>query len=100
MTTGPTFSPGEHGLDFSEALLALKAGHRIQRAGWEHSREAFVFLVPGSSFVVNREPLESILGWGARVGYHAHIDMKGDDGTIHVWAPSQRDLMADDWRVI
>jgi len=84
---------------FSTALDCVKAGGRTARAGW-NGKGMFIFLVPGSTFTVNREPLLSILGEGATVNYHGHIDMKTADGMIVPWLCSQTDMLADDWVVV
>ncbi len=60
----------------------------------------FVFLVPGSVFRVNREPLLSIMGEGAEVEYHPHIDMKTAQGYVVPWLASQADILADDWEIV
>lgn len=87
-------------MDFAAALTAVKyGGRRAQRAGW-NGKGMFIFLVPGSRFEVNREPLLSVLGAGTVVNYHGHIDMKTADGTIVPWVASQTDLLADDWSLI
>lgn len=83
-------------MNFSDALGSIKAGHRMARAGW-NGKGMFVFLVAGSVFKVNREPLLSMLGEGTEVQYRPHIDMKAADGSIGVWAPSMSDVLADDW---
>jgi len=85
--------------NFSDALTKIKQGHRMQRAGW-NGKGMFVFLVAGSVFTVNREPLLSILGEGAEVTYHPHIDMRTADGSIVPWLASQTDIMAEDWQVV
>jgi hypothetical protein len=72
---------------------------RAARAGW-NGKGMFVFLVPGSTFTVNREPLLSILGEGTEVNYRPHIDLKAADGTIGVWQPSMSDVLADDWEIV
>ena len=84
------------GMNFSQALEQIKAGKRLARRGW-NGNGMFVFLVPGSNFKVNREPLMSILGEGAEVTYRPHIDLCAADGTVGVWQPSMGDVMADDW---
>lgn len=86
-------------MDFSVALLAIKDGRRVARAGW-NGKGMFIFLVPGSRFVVNREPLLSIMGEGTEVTYHAHIDMKTAQGYVVPWLASQADLMAEDWGLV
>lgn len=86
-------------MDFSEALLYVKAGKRVSREGW-NGKGMFIFLVPGSTFTVNREPLMSILGEGTQVNYHGHVNMKTADGMIVPWLCSQTDMLATDWGIV
>jgi hypothetical protein len=86
-------------MNFGHALQAVKDGHRVARSGW-NGKGMFIFLVNGSTFTVNREPLLSIMGEGAQVNYHAHIDMKTADGMVVPWLASQTDLLADDWGIV
>ena len=62
--------------------------------------EHVCFLVPGSVFKVNREPLMSILGEGTEVNYHGHVDMRTANGQIVPWLCSQTDMLAEDWMVV
>lgn len=86
-------------MNFGEALAAIKAGKRVARAGW-NGKGMFLFLVPGSTFTVNREPLLSIMGEGTQVQYHAHIDMKTAQGYVVPWLASQADLLSEDWEIV
>lgn len=86
-------------MDFSTALVALKEGQLVARAGW-NGKGMFVFLVPGSTFQVNRPPLLGIYSAGATINYHAHIDMKTADGMVVPWLASQTDLLAEDWGIV
>ena len=86
------------GLTFSDALEMLKAGCKVARAGW-NGRGMFVFLVPGSTFKVNRAPLSGIYPEGTEVNYRPHIDMKAADGSIFTWTPNQLDVLAEDWEL-
>lgn len=83
-------------MDFGDALRALKAGKRVAREGW-NGKGMFLFLVNGSTFTVNREPLLSIMGEGTQVQYHAHVDMKTAQGYVVPWLCSQADMLAADW---
>lgn len=85
-------------MDFSDALTAIKTGERLRRRAW--GKGVFVFLVNGSRFIVNREPLLSILGEGAEVNYRPHIDMKTAYGHVVPWVCSQEDVMAEDWTLV
>lgn len=83
-------------MDFGEVVRGLKEGKRYTRAGW-NGKDMFIFLVHGSTFTVNREPLMSIVGEGTEVKYHAHVDMKTAQGYIVPWLASQSDMLAEDW---
>lgn len=83
-------------MNFGEALLALKAGRRVARRGW-NGKGMFLFLVQGSTFEVNRAPLLGIYPEGTVINYQPHVDMKTADGTIVPWLCSQSDMLAEDW---
>jgi len=86
-------------MDFSQALTFIKQGHKVARRGW-NSKGMFVFLVPGSTFQVNRPPLLGIYPEGTTINYHAHVDMKTADGQIVPWLCSQTDMLANDWELV
>jgi hypothetical protein len=86
-------------MDFGQALAAVKAGKRIAREGW-NGKDMFLFLVPGSTFTVNRAPLLGIYPEGTQINYHAHIDMKTAQGYVVPWLASQSDLLSDDWVIV
>jgi hypothetical protein len=86
-------------LSFSEALELLKDGKLVCRKGW-NGTGMFLFLVPGSTFAVNRPPLLGIYAEGRMINYHPHIDMKTADGQIVPWLASQTDLLANDWEEV
>ena len=86
-------------MDFSIALKHVKEGNKVARSGW-NGKDMFIFLVPGSTFEVNRPPLLGIYQEGTHINYHAHIDMKTADGMVVPWLASQTDILAEDWEVI
>lgn len=83
-------------MSFGKALEAMRLGYKVERKGW-NGKGMFLFLVPGSTFQVNRPPLLGIYPEGTEINYHAHIDMRTADGTIVPWLASQTDMLADDW---
>lgn len=87
------------GLSFGLAVEALKQGKKVTRAGW-NGKGMFLFLVPGSTFMVNRAPLLGIYPEGTEINYHAHIDMRTANGTIVPWSASQADVLTDDWSIV
>lgn len=86
-------------VSFSIALNYLKEGRKVARSGW-NGKNMFVFLVPGSTFVVSKPPLLGIYPERTIVHYCPHIDMKTADGKIVPWLASQTDIMAEDWEVL
>lgn len=65
-------------------------GKRVRHPDWPKGQ--YVYLVPGSQFMVNRPPLLGILPEGTNVEYMNHIDICYGDGTFGVWTPTQLDL--------
>lgn len=86
-------------MSFSHALMMLRHGARVARAGW-NGKGMFLFLVPGSKFKVSRPPLLGIYPEGTEIEYHAHIDMKTAQGYVVPWLASQADLLANDWVLV
>ena len=86
-------------MNFSEALILIKEGKRAARTGW-NGKHMFIFLVPGSTFNVNRPPLLGIFPLGKEIAYQSHVDMRTADETIVPWIASQSDLLSDDWRTV
>ena len=84
---------------FGVALHAMRDGKRVAREGW-NGKEMFIFLVDGSTFKVNRPPLNKFYEEGTEVNYHPHVDMKTADGNIVPWLCSQTDMLAEDWLII
>ena len=83
---------------FSEALQAVKEGATATRLGW-NGKNMCIFLVPGSTFTVNRAPLNTLFAEGTVINYGGHIDMRTANGDIVTWTASQSDLLAEDWYV-
>jgi hypothetical protein len=86
-------------LTFGNAVEALKQGLKVSRKGW-NGLGMFLYLVPGSTFKVNREPLLSIYTEGTEINYRPHIDLKTADGSIATWSPSGSDALAEDWIIV
>lgn len=92
-------SDAQTGLDFGAAISLLRQGHKVARQGW-NGKGMFLYLVVGSTFTVNRQPLLGIYPEGTEIKYNAHIDMKSADGSIFVWSPNQLDMLAEDWVIV
>ncbi len=79
--------------DFSDALMWLKEGKRVQRAGWNGSNQ-WVELVRNSGLVFRSE--HDSTAFSVADG----LVLKNAQGIVVQWVPSIGDLMADDWQVV
>ena len=84
-------------MDFQTALTELENGKRLSRYSWHIGR--FIFLVPGSTFKVNRAPLMGIFEEGTEIKYLPHIDVFYGNSTVGVWVPTNDDILGKDWYI-
>ena len=88
-------------MDFSQALLDLKAGHRRARAGWNGAKAGLrMFVVAGGGDTV------SVFGEEAVKGLAEDTELQRKealfmfvDGDIFPYTPTRVDLFSDDWVV-
>lgn len=84
------------------AIKEMRDGRRTRRAGW-NGKGMYLFLVPGSTFVVQPDRPMGIACpelAGKEVNYHAHVDMLTAQGYVVPWLCSQADLLAVDWELV
>lgn len=93
-------------MDFGDAIVALKAGRKVAREGW-NGKGMWLSLTPGSDAVPaaniwspnNRAYAESQPGQVVKV--LPAITMKTATGEILMgWLASQTDMLAEDWTVV
>lgn len=94
------------GLNFGQALEALKSGQRVCREGW-NGKNMWIAYTPGSQFPgesAKKGHAAALLAKerpGELITLGAHIDMKAADGTLVVgWLASQTDMLAEDWCIL
>ena len=85
--------------NFGWALEQLELGKKVCRSGW-NGVKMFLFLVPGSTFKVNRAPLLGIYPEGTEINYQPHVDMKTAQNTVVPWLCSQSDMLSKDWILV
>lgn len=78
--------------DFSAALRRLKAGDRVQRAGW-NGKGMWLVLASGGIYrdLGDEKPMGDL---------QPFIVMKTADDKFVAWLASQTDMLADDWQVV
>lgn len=86
-------------MTFGDALVMLKAGKKVARAGW-NGKGMFVYLVPPASYPAQTEAAKSHFGAGALVPYNAYFAIKNTSETVSTWVPSINDALAEDWQVV
>lgn len=89
-------------MSFGHALMALQAGQKVSRAGW-NGKGMFLILVPatvGIKFGVGT-PYGKALGTDVESTINAHIDMKTATGEFQPgWLASQTDMLSNDWGIV
>lgn len=85
--------------DFGSALVSLKFGRRVTRAGW-NAAGMFVYMVPAASYPAQTGAAKAHFGENAMVPYDAYLALKNAQGTISTWVPSVSDCLATDWHEV
>lgn len=81
--------------DFGEALKRIKAGRRVQRAGWNGKR-MHVYLEDAHEFTIRA----GIFRGQTRMR-EAHLVLFTAQGAHQPgWLASQADMLADDWQEV
>lgn len=84
------------GLNFGDAIKAMKAGERVTRSGW-NGKGMWVGLVLGYDYNPDKgRATAHALGLTKR----PWLGMKTVDGQFVPWVASQTDMLAEDWAVI
>lgn len=86
-------------MSFGHALVALKAGKKVARSGW-NGKGMFLYYVPANAYPAQTDIAKKHWGENALVPYRAYIAMKTVDNDVQVWTASQTDIDADDWEVL
>ena len=86
------------GMDFGQALAALKAGNKVARHGW-NGRGMFVYLVPANQYIATTPVARDYYGENALVPYNAYFAIKNVDNTVSTWVPSVNDCLSEDWHM-
>lgn len=86
-------------MTFGDAIVLLKLGHRVARAGW-NGKGMFVYMVPAASYPAQTGAAKAHFGVDAMVPYNAYFALKGVDDTVSTWVPSINDALAEDWTLV
>jgi len=79
-------------MNFGDALALLKDGKRVMREGWNGKDKYLMYIDPYNNDQYGIVEEETIVGTLAR-----YIAIKNADNLLVPWAPSQTDVLFDDW---
>jgi len=82
--------------DFGTALLLLKQGKKVTRAGWNGKGMWLVF-IPADAWSTSIGPSPHQVPGAHRLPW---IAMKTTDNGLVPWLASQTDMLADDWGLV
>lgn len=88
------------GMDFGEAIRAIKDGKKVARENW-NGKNMFLYFVPAGNYSpctdVAKEVADVATGL---VPYAPYIAMKTAQGYVVPWLASQTDILATDWTIV
>jgi len=93
------------GLNFGQAIEALKQGKKVARKGW-NGKGMFLFLLPAGTIpksAIHDPMLKKVLENNGKPHFEAlgSIRMKtADDKILTGWLASQTDMLSEDWEVL
>ncbi len=99
----PAIEPS--GMNFGQAIHALKLGEKVAREGW-NGKGMFLFLLPAGTIpkaAIHDPKLREVLEGNDRDSFEAlaSIRMKTtDDKILTGWLASQTDMLAEDWVIV
>lgn len=85
--------------DIGMALIHLRGGEKVARAGW-NGKGMFLYFVPKGAYEPCTEIAKELVNEEGKVPYAPYVAMKTVDGTVVPWLCSQTDLLAQDWMVV
>jgi hypothetical protein len=75
---------------FGDAIVALKNGYRVARAGW-NGKGMYLWLLPAAMAEANGGEIEAL--GSIRM-------MTADKKVLTGWLASQTDILAEDWEIL
>lgn len=87
--------------EFEDALIDVKAGKRIARAGWNAAGQ-WVVLQKGypEGITINANTAHATgIPEGTVCRFRAYLMLRTADGSFVPWAPTVSDVLADDWGI-
>ncbi len=87
------------GMDFGTAIIHVKNGRKIARAGW-NGKGMFVVYQKGYPMGIpcNKQTAEAFgINEGDLFVCNPYLQIKNVDGSASMWVPSINDVLSEDW---
>ncbi|MEV4806755.1 DUF2829 domain-containing protein [Nonomuraea sp. NPDC049421] len=86
-------------MNFSDALVACKAGKKITRTGWNGDGMFVVYQrgYPNGIPINSNTALATGIAEGTVRRFRPYLMLHAADGSFVPWLASQSDLLEDDW---
>ncbi len=94
------YKNGLENLNFSDTMIMLKKGFKMQRAGW-NGKDLFIVLRTGypNGIPCNKNTAECYNMKENELFYcNPYFQIKKPDNSVDTWVPSVSDLLAEDWK--
>lgn len=85
-------------MNFGNALAALKDGHYVSRNGW-NGKGMYVFLIGTDAFQPGIGNWTYTNGKNDNLPLRPFLAIKSINDEVVPWAPSQSDILANDWEL-
>lgn len=82
-------------MDFSAALIQLKAGKKVGRDSWA-GKALYLDLIKAKRTKVSKEPVAGVFPPGDDVDHKPRFDLLAINGETMRWRVTEDDLLADD----
>lgn len=97
----------DSGLDFGQAIQAIKQGYRVAREGW-NGKNMFLFLLPAGDGIPTtaihdpalRQVIEENVGGDTFDALGSIRMFTADKKILTGWLASQTDMLSEDWCVL
>ena len=89
-------------MDFGGALVMLKDGEKVARAGW-NGKGMYITMKPGypEGIACNEATAKAHgIEVGTKITYCPYLEMKTADNKLVPWLASQTDILAEDWTIV
>lgn len=94
--------PKTESMSFVEALIAMKAKHKVSRTGW-NGQGMYCILMPGypEGIGINEATAKAHgIPAGTIMKFRPYLALFTAQKDVASWVPSGSDILAEDWKIV